>query len=643
MRKLIFVSLILALVIPAFAVGKVTDDPNKVGAVAEAPAADLNADAKLGQKVTYTAVKKTVSSILEDLTKSTGVAFRAGRNSSDWQVRDRKMNIYVKDVPLNELMNSMARVMKFKWEIGGKPGDLSYRLYMDRRTLLDAEAQRVRAEQKAAEEAAQKRQKGLLQYGQLRNLSDADKAKLKQDNPFMYIVATSGMGGSMSSFFAESPGALEAITSGQQFEVKGSTLSPTAQAGLAGAMQQIVGLEARFNGGKARTTLPADIASNMGAVTVQINRNLDMMKGMPQANMMLGEMDIRYKGGSVGIPMLDPESPMTKLIGKALIQSEDQGRPVDEVMKDLVPEFISAMTKQIKADTSGETIIEHADDPVLHNKITLKDPGRALPDVEKSLADASKFAVVSDFFGGWSLPMGQVPTTESELKDVLDKIGDNYTYNWDKHSNVLELRDRNWFKKRAAQIPEAWLERWRQELTKDGTIDIDELAQMAALTQEQISVNLMADDILRTALGSVYSGREILRLYGALSSDQRSMLLAGGLNLGSLNQDQWAQAQKTIQARGGGTLDFDRKCYIVGVRTQKGKAYDYKFTLYDSSKNELSSWNMNTPTYTPPAPPKNTAPAKPGDQKPGDATKPADASKPAPAPKTDPDQPQPAK
>lgn len=619
MRRTISVLFLIALAVPALAVGKVTSDPNKPGAVAEAPAADLRTDAKLAQNVTYTAAKKTVSSIFADLAELTGVTLKAGRNNTDWQVRDRKMNIFAKDVPLNELMSSMARVMKFKWEISGKDGAWSYRLFMDRKSLLDAEGQRVREEQKAEEAQARKREKGLLQYAKLGNLSEADKAKLKTDSPFMYFVANSGMGGSMGAFFSESPGATEAIATGQKFEVNASSLSPAGQAGLAKSMQQMLEMEAKFGGGRGTKTVPDDMSS----VTVQINHNLDMMKGFPQASMLLGEMAFKYKGGSMTVPFMDPDSTMVKMIGKALIQSEEQGRSMQDVMKEMGPEMMATVMKEIKAEVGGEAVVEHADDPALHEKITLEQPGSTLPDVEKALAEASKLAVVSDFFGGRGFPMGQVPAGESELKVVLDKIGDNYTYNWDKHGGVLELRDRNWFKKRAAQIPEAWLEAWRQELTKTGTIDIDGLAQIAALTQEQMSANVMGDDVLNSVIGSVYSAREILRLYGSLGSDQRPLLFAdAGLSLRSLTQDQWAQAQKSIQARGGGTLDFNRQCSIAATRTEQGKAFGYKFVLLDASKTELSSWNMTTPSYTSPPPPKEAAPAKPADQpKPADATK----------------------
>lgn len=630
MKRAIPILFFIMLAVPALCVGKVTEDPNKPGAAAPA-SEELKTDAKLGQKVTYSASKKTVSAIIDELSNSTGVVIRAGRNSSDWQVRDRKMNIYAKDVPLNELMNSIARVMKFKWEISGKDGAWSYRLYMDRKSLLDAEAQRVREEKKVEDARAKKRENGLMQYGRLENLTPADKEKLRTDNPFLYFVSRSGMGSSMGAFFSESPGALEAISTGQKFEMKASALSQKAQAGLAQSMQQMLDMEAKFGGGRSSRTLPSDLASDMSGVSVRINHKMDMINGMGRgAGMLLGEMEFSYKGGAITVPMMDPDSALTKMIGKALIECEDTGRSMQDVMKDMGPELVAAVMNEMRAEAGGEAINEHPEDPALKAKIKMEAKGNSLPDIEEALSDASKLAVVSDFFGGWNMPMGQAPAGESELKEVLERIADTYTYNWDKRGSVIELRDRNWFKKRAAQIPEAWLEAWRLSMTKNGTIDIDELAQIAALTHEQISVNLMADDVLSGSVGAIYSWRELLRLYGALSPDQRSLMFTdAGLPLRSLTQDQWAQAEKAMQTRRDGATEPSRRHFIVATRGESpGKALSYKFTLIDDSKTELSSWAIMTPTYTPPAPPKEPA-AKPGDAaKPAEA-KPADQPKPA--------------
>ena len=101
-----------------WAVGKVTVDPN-TSITANAKAA-AETDARLDRKITYEARRKTVSAILADLSALSGVTFHAGYNGMDWQVRDRKMNIFVHDVSLRELMDSIAHVMKFKWSKSDK-------------------------------------------------------------------------------------------------------------------------------------------------------------------------------------------------------------------------------------------------------------------------------------------------------------------------------------------------------------------------------------------------------------------------------------------------------------------------------------------------------------------------------------------
>jgi hypothetical protein len=313
------------------------------------------------------------------------------------------------------------------------------------------------------------------------------------------------------------------------------------------------------------------------------------------------------------------------VFGKTLVMCEEQGRGLQEVVNDIGPEFkselMSAAMKEIKTEAGGEPINEHADEPALHEKITLKPERNALPDIEKALAEASKLAVVSDFFGGWNAPIISVATGESELKEVLEKIGDNYTYNWDKQSGVIELRDRNWFKKRTAQIPEAWLERWRQEFTTTGTLDIDTLSQMAVLTQEQIKVNLASDDVLNSVIAVIYTSREPLRLYASLSADQRAALFTThGLDLRSLSQDQWAQAQKSWRTSGD---ELKRDVSIAATREQKGKVYEYMFSLIGSNGDDLGARAIVTPKYNPPAQKKPAS-----DRKSGDTAKPADPPKP---------------
>ena len=90
----------------ATAVGKITVDPNVPGA--ESPEDVSKPDTRVAEKITYQARKKTVLAILTDLSELTGVTLKAGYNNKDWQVRDRKMNIFATDVPLAQVMNSIC-------------------------------------------------------------------------------------------------------------------------------------------------------------------------------------------------------------------------------------------------------------------------------------------------------------------------------------------------------------------------------------------------------------------------------------------------------------------------------------------------------------------------------------------------------
>ncbi len=624
MRRALLILLAVGLAVPAFAVGKVTVDPNTPAAAAERESDEPLADIRLSQSVTYSESNKTVSAILDELTKATGVTLKSGVNSKDWQVRDRKMSIFSKDASLSEIMNSIARVMKFKWEKSGDDALPTYRLFMDRKTLLDAEAQRARQEQQQEAEQAKRRQEGFMEYAKLGDLSAEDREKLKTDNPFMYIAAQSGLGSSMGAFFAGTPGAIDAMSSGQRMDVSGSALSPQAQAGIFRAMQQMTDMENKFSGGKSNRALPAGLGDDPSKISISINQALEQAQGMPMGGMLLGDVTIRYDGGTMTLPMFDPNSDAAKLIGKAVIESEETGRSMDEVMKDHATEFMDIMTKAVKADAGGEAVTEHADDPALDAKVKLE-PSRTLPDIEKSLAEASKYAVVSDYFP--SLMPGQqasIPTTETPLKDVLDKIADGFTYNWDKHGSVIELRDRNWFKKRAAQLPEERLEAWRQELANTGTLDIDSLAQIAQLDQEQVMMNIVPDETLRACMSAYYSGRDVLRLYATLTQSQRSALFSdAGLFLASLSPDQMAAADKLIRPKHGTELDAGEPISIVCERKASDKTYTYTISLIVSGVKGAPEWTFVTPTYTPP-PPKEDKTAKPAD-----AAKPSVAPQPA--------------
>ena len=603
MLRAFLVCVLIAIALPAFGLGKVTTDPNLPGAAAK-PDQDMETDSRLARTVTISVSGKPVKAILAELTRSTGVMLKAGYNVKDWQVRDRGMNVFARDVPLAALMNSIARVMKFKWARAGDAGKWTYRLFMDRKTLLDAEAQRVRAEAKAEAEQAKRRANALAEYAKLSDLSDADMAKLKTENPLFYVIAQAGMGGAVGSFFREIPAAAEAIAFGRRLDMDMSMLSPSAQAAVLAAWKSELDIEDRFrfSGGSA---IPEDL--DISKVRIRVNENLESTKGQPEASFLVGEVIFYYADNrQVGVPVFNPASEAGKSVGKLLLQVEAENRPAQEVLNEYEKEFEAVMTTEAKAQAGGEPLNEHPDDPALKDEVTLKPSSRDLPDVEEALAEASKLAVVSDFFSGQTA-LGSVPTAKAKLKAVLESIGEAYVYNWDKRGPVIELRDRNWFRKRAIQVPDEWIEKWRRELTTSGTVEIDTMAQIAQLTYEQITANVEEDDVLRRSdlAGRVTASRDILRFYAVLDSAQRAMLFAEtGLDLALLSPDQWTQASKLIQAKHGpDALKSGKPIAMVCERRPIGKGSTncfYGFSLIIDGQDCGTDWQLGTPLYQPP-------------------------------------------
>lgn len=553
--------------VQAGAVGKITVDPNKQGA--KVSAITLETDARLAQRVTYEAKRKTVHAILNDLSEMTGVTLCAGYNNLDWQVRDRKMNVFAKDVPLADLMNSIARVMKFKWSINHDVEPWTYRLFMDRKTLLDAEAQKARSDARIKEKLAQRR-KELL--------DDIENA-------------SSGVAGSLRELCTEVPVLTEAVATGQELALSASQLSSA-------------GKDVVLN------TLPDGFPRDIENITILVNGLSDPTK-LAQIIFTSGDQACGFSCG--GFDMSDDNADIYGMlkpdIDELNRELDDPNKTSDE-KSEISNRYAEALLTLDKAGSApGEPFTQHPDDPALAKKIKLQSKSTLLADVQCALAESSGFAVVSDYFGKVET-YGGVNNCNDDIKTLLDKITKPCLYNWDKHGSVIEFRDRYWFSKRSAQIPESWIEAWRQALKKNGTLDISKLAQIAELTLEQFNMNIRDDEILSSTSGpyslSVSSlitfNQNVLRAYGALTDGQRNALFStSGLDISELSPDQLAIVEKPIsRANPKYLLNPDARITMTANSVQKGKQLDYTLTATTNDSLDQIVWKFTTPKYEPP-------------------------------------------
>ena len=510
----------------ALAIGKVTIDPNAPGNRVVSTA-DLD-ESRLVRKITYEAKRKSVLAILGDLNELSGVTLKAGHNDLDWQVRDRKMTIAANAIPLHELMRSIARVMHFKWSRAGEGAELSYRLYMDRTAILDGERRREREAQQRAE------QRGQFVGDCLGSdkLTDEESAGLKEDHPARYVLNQTGIASALGRFFGEVPAAGDALSAGTELEMPFSQLSPKARQALI-----------RFAEGVRKLDGSDSSAPNLEGTTVRINR-ADV--GMRPA-FVLGVIVVNggEPGSSFGFPILDPDSRTDAAAARATIKCMEEGRPMSGAETQEIEALAGTETGELQ---TSEPQWGHGDDPALSRLVKVEADNAALDEAQAALAEAAGLSVVSDSFASNDAAVS-LPSDETPLRAVLGAIASKCWYNWGKRGSVIEFQDRDWIKKRAAQIPDSWLVGWRSAFETQGVMGVGTLAQIAVLAPEQLSESIATDDVLGAVMPTISAYGDVLRLYASLTAAQRKLLLGkSGLESSKLSAEQQVKARSVASS-----------------------------------------------------------------------------------------------
>jgi hypothetical protein len=179
---------------------------------------------------------------------------------------------------------------------------------------------------------------------------------------------------------------------------------------------------------------------------------------------------------------------------------------------------------------------------------------------------------------------------------------------------VIELWDANWYDNREARVSKAWLDELRRKFKENGTLDIDDLAQIAALTDGQLGRNISRDEVLRSVSAAVWDKRDYLKIYAALSSPQRSLLLSdAGIAYPDLSPDQQRSMMKLVL---GQSVPFLESPDLAGLgvrvscaKESEGKRFIYTFKAYTSLGQIPGQYRFRTPVYVePPKPPDKETP-----------------------------------
>lgn len=621
---------LLALAIIIFACAqcfaqKTAVDPNTVQTVK--PDNQDAIDTRLSQKVTYEAWHIPLKTILSELSEVTGVKLNAGYNKDDWQVRDRKMNIYVKDITLNELMNSIARTMKFIWSKNKDVNPPTYRLYADRQLLAKMQAEASRLANELKNEELKRRTGTLDALASVANLSDADLEALRNDNPYLYQCASTGFANAMTQVFEEAPDIKEAFINGNMTtSVSMSMFSQSTQLLVANAARKSWKLD---NITQSRAPIGDNLESDISNGTLHLD-------WMASPSLYTQGKKLFYFG-PIGVSAAgdyhflsdfrDPYSKTSKAWGEACLNAMDNNLPAGKNWSQIAPDYFPVeeeQTKEVEPYLMYDPVMEHTDDPTLPKEVTLKpneDSSKKLYEniqsssyqtiarliyeyTLKTIADSTKMNVVSDSYNS-ALLSRMNWQDKGELTAILSRFAEGFKCNWENHGSILEFRRRDWFRMRASQLPDEWLKPWRDEIEKNGILTLDTYTRIVALTEEQLEENIDVDPLLNQVIGDPRTVKQLCCFYVKLNDYQRRCIISGlGLDLQSLNPLQWQYYSDIFNygyQKRWHTEEFTNpgKATIVmkGVNESKDDgSLTYKFGVYlarEDGSTDQQEWQIN--------------------------------------------------
>lgn len=611
MRRLVLVVCALAVVITTCEAlaDKITIDPNAPGSpVAQEP---LPEDPRLDQTITYQVKLRPIADLTDDLTKLTGVTFYAGSLKSDWRVREDCCTVMAKDVTLRQIMGSIAQVMKFRWSKAGTAPNWTYRLVEDKSAI----AKVLRAEQARKERDRSARVARLGELRSVAGMSAEQLAKLREDDPALYLLAGNGQLGHVLALLDRAPLVRDAWINGQDLKANGAWLPPDARSAAVACYSAAVCDAVRQHPSDPVPDIARDVQEQSSRIRVEV--------GKPETWMPYGSLDISWGViGPLAISLEPPRTESRRLMETAYLRATEEMRPFPDIYREMKDDIQAARMRERDSapprldSYTQETLLDHSNEPEFGEPLNDKIEAETVTGLIESISAKTGLAVVTDDF------RGRISTTldkDTALKSLFDDVAKlKGRRNWRHEGGVVEMWDTNWYDSRNARVSKVWLEELRHKFQQNGTLDLDDLAQIAALTDEQYRRNILDDPILKYAsytIGFTSSRRQFLKLYASLSQLQKfSIFGESGLGFHELNPQQ--QASVISLASGLSlshidTLDLaSLGARVFGTREVDNGRFSYAFGTILRGVEIPGRYRFRTPRYTaPPQPP----PSKPAD------------------------------
>jgi RNA polymerase sigma-70 factor, ECF subfamily len=496
-------------------------------------------DARLTQKTTLAFKGSALSDLCEHLRSVTGIHLAAGPS-----VADEKLTLFCEKTPLREVMRQLSRPFGYTWLRSGRSGEYRYELVQDLRSQLLEEELRNR-DRNAALLALEREIERYRPYLDL--TPDQALARSKTvppaERPLLETLAGGGWG-PIQMYFRLSRQDLEALRAGQGLEFNGEpkpgerALPPDVARGVIQSQRHLRvhkgGSVPIFLGGAAGEARPEDLP--LSAVP-EVRANVSLwMRQTELGHLTLGGgCYIFYAGpmtgeGGGGHSYATGRNPSVLKVENRLFTGKWAGDPA------LRPR----VTVQPQPSCRPAPAARTSDGSIPEPKVTTGD-------VMEALHRATGLPVVADYFTRLHKP-DEVSARNLRLFDALNQLADAMRLRWAKEGDWLQFRSASYYDDRIKEVPNRLLRRWSEARQRRGALSLDELAEIAGLSDAQLDAEEVAEGA-RDCFGLaewdlVRNGnfRPHLRYLAGFTPEQRQKTMSdAGLPFGAMSLSQQQQ------------------------------------------------------------------------------------------------------
>jgi hypothetical protein len=497
-------------------------------------------DGRLTRKVTLELKATALADLCEQLRSDTGIQLAAGQS-----VADEKVTLFCREMPLREVMRQLSRPFGYTWLRSGKADAFRYELTQDLRSQLLEEELRNR-DRNAALLALDRE---IQQYRPYLGLSPDEalaRAETARPEEKKLLEQLAGEVWAPLQLLARlSPQELAALRDRQKL-----TFSTAPRAGEQG--------------------LPADIARGV----LQSLREHRVLKAGETYSEVFGDSrtdptalpvgGIPDAGALVQVSILPSELGQFMLNGGVGwftlgANGEQTGGGTT------VNNYFEGMGRSVPSRGKKMADASMAHDPILRQRVTLRpqsscptdhSPGHSptnggvgittqtrvtSADVLEALYRATGRPIVADFYTRLC-PRVAFSTTDQPLLEVLNHLSNALRTRWRNEGTWLQFRSDSYFIDRLKEVPNRLLERWAAARRQHGALTLDDLVEIAQLSDAQLDAKEMGEGarecfgLREWSLASNGNLRRHLRyLAGFAPAQRQEVVSAAGLPFGRMS------------------------------------------------------------------------------------------------------------